>query len=275
MEQARQKGNLCGDSPPFGDIYAGIYDAINHDKDYSSECDLLERIFSQYAQIPVRRILDLGCGTGHHAERLAERGYEVVGVDRSPHMVGLARSRHPKNHSTQHPDYYLDDLRSFRIDRKFDAAIMMFAVLSYQLEDHDVLAALETTRVHLREGGLLLFDFWYGPAVHHQRPTNRTKTTNTGKHRIIRQASAVMDEKHHRVAVNFHVDRIAKGASTQTDETHSLRYFFEPEIHDFLKKAGFLPQRIGAMPDFDRVADETSWNVLAVARCGGSEVDRA
>lgn len=40
---------------------------------------------------PSRRLLDLGCGTGEHARFLAEKGFEVVGVDRSEAQLEEAR----------------------------------------------------------------------------------------------------------------------------------------------------------------------------------------
>jgi len=40
----------------------------------------------------------------------------------------------------------------------------MFAVLGYQLENKDVLAALQTARQHVRPGALFIYDVWYGMA---------------------------------------------------------------------------------------------------------------
>jgi SAM-dependent methyltransferase len=40
-----------------------------------------------------RPIADLGCGPGAHALELARRGYDVVGLDGSPRMVEVARTR--------------------------------------------------------------------------------------------------------------------------------------------------------------------------------------
>jgi predicted TPR repeat methyltransferase len=68
-------------SDVFGTEYARSYDAIYREKDYDFECDLLERVFSECADNPVRNVLDLGCGTGNHSLRLAGRGYGVTGVN--------------------------------------------------------------------------------------------------------------------------------------------------------------------------------------------------
>ena len=49
------------------------------------------------AQIPFRcrRVLEIGCGTGRLARALAARGAVVTGIDASPEMIRLARSRAP------------------------------------------------------------------------------------------------------------------------------------------------------------------------------------
>lgn len=52
------------------------------------ESPLLSEIL---ARAPLKRALDLGCGTGEHARLLAEHGWEVVGLDRSETMIAKAR----------------------------------------------------------------------------------------------------------------------------------------------------------------------------------------
>jgi predicted TPR repeat methyltransferase len=77
----------------FGQVYANQYDFLYSDKDYEGECDLLEEISRRYGDGSVCTILDLGCGTGIHAIRLARRGYEVTGVDRSAEMLAKAERK--------------------------------------------------------------------------------------------------------------------------------------------------------------------------------------
>jgi SAM-dependent methyltransferase len=42
-----------------------------------------------------RRVLDVGCGTGHYCGRLAADGFDVVGIDLDPQMIDTARRRYP------------------------------------------------------------------------------------------------------------------------------------------------------------------------------------
>ena len=80
-------------SGSFGPAYARAYDALYEGKDYESECDLLLDVLREADGRDVHRILDLGCGTGSHALVLAERGLDVVGVDRSADMTEIARRK--------------------------------------------------------------------------------------------------------------------------------------------------------------------------------------
>ena len=59
--------------------------------DYRSWVDYIEKLFRHYKQKPVR-VLDLACGTGIPTLLLAERGYQMVGLDRSAAMLNVLRS---------------------------------------------------------------------------------------------------------------------------------------------------------------------------------------
>ncbi|MHC4638409.1 MAG: class I SAM-dependent methyltransferase, partial [Planctomycetota bacterium] len=76
----------------FGQEYSEAYDLLYRDKNYEKECDFIEEIWNKFPG-QIETVLDLGCGTGAHAVILAERGYEVTGVDRSSGMLSRARQK--------------------------------------------------------------------------------------------------------------------------------------------------------------------------------------
>ena len=112
---------------PFGPVYAEHYDLFYQHKDYEAECSFLEAVFQRFAGQPVRSILDLGCGTGGHALRLAQRGYVVTGVDRSAAMLaearqeaersGITRTRGQAEWSGQRLEFFSGDVRSLHLDK--------------------------------------------------------------------------------------------------------------------------------------------------------------
>ena len=252
---------------PFGSDYAGAYDQLYRDKNYLKECELIDRLLRTYADGTIHSVLDLGCGTGNHAIPLAERGLSVVGVDRSDTMLQAARKKAAAQEVDGNVNFYEGDIRSFQMGHLFDASLMMFAVLGYQLDNADVLAALRTARQHLRAGGLFIFDVWYGPAVLRQGPSDRVKSILTEKGQILRSASGQLDVQRHLCKVSYHLWELEDDRLTrETEETHRMRYFFPLELDLFLDCCGFAPIRLGAFPEFDRDPDETTWNVCAVAR---------
>ena len=69
-------------------VIAPLYDRINGDQ-YIPYSTYLKEVFARYADIPVKEVLDLGCGTGSIAALLAEE-YDMVALDASPEMLSIA-----------------------------------------------------------------------------------------------------------------------------------------------------------------------------------------
>jgi len=251
----------------FGTPYSDAYDVLYQDKDYQAECDLLEQIFRTYVGRPVKTVLDMGCGTGGHAIPLAMRGYQVTGLDRSKAMLEKASQKAAALPAEQRPSFILGDVRDFTLTKTFDATLLMFAVLGYQLENRDVLDTLRNVRRHLDAGGMLIFDVWYGPAVLRERPAQRLKVIPIPDGQILRAAWGELDIPKHLCAVHYRLWRLEKGQLVaETEESHVMRYFFPQELALFLECAGFTLVCLGAFPDLYRPPDETTWNVLGVAQ---------
>ena len=250
----------------FGQVYADQYDLLYTDKDYEAECDLIEEVFRKYGNEKIATILDLGCGTGNHAIPLARRGYQVTGVDISEDMLTCARAKSQSARS-EGQSFLHGDVRCIDLHQQFDAVLMMFAVLGYQLKNDDVLAALSCARCHLKKGGLFIFDVWYGPAVLAIRPKDYIKIIPSGDAKIIRAASAQLDVRKQLCRIHYRLWNLARDrVLTETDETHEMRYFFPMEVEFLLKQINFSIQSLTAFPSLDRPADETTWNFLIVSK---------
>ncbi len=102
----------------------------------------------------VRRVLDLACGTGRHAVRLAERGYEVTGVDLNAESLESARS-HAAQRGVEVSFVEGSFLELGRVvPGPFDAVYSVGNSLSFSETEEDVLQALRGFLAVLRPGGV-------------------------------------------------------------------------------------------------------------------------
>lgn len=249
----------------FGGLYASAYDGLYGDKDYDRECDNLEDMLAAYGPADASCILDLGCGTGSHAVRLAQRGYQVTGVDRSPEMVRLAQAKAEGNGATV--NLHCADIGSYRDGSEYDAVLMMFAVLGYQRTNEQVARALRTARTHLGDGGVFIADFWYGPGVLRERPVERVAIRDDGPgDLVIRVARPSLETAQHVCHVDYRIIAIRHGhLAGESRERHTMRFFFPMELEGLCDRAQLQLKSLLAFPDCDRAPTDGDWNALMVA----------
>jgi SAM-dependent methyltransferase len=184
-------------------------------------------------------LLELGCGTGKHAEQMARLGYVVHGIDSSAAMVDLARRRVASEPGAR-LRFDAGDVRSARLGSQFDAIISLFHVASYQSTNQDLAAMFATAQAHLGPGGIFVFDFWYGPGVLTEPPAVRVKRLEDEVIRVTRIAEPDLRPNENIVDVNFTVLVTHKHtqAVSELRETHRMRYLFLPELQWLLQGAG-------------------------------------
>ncbi|MCK9897695.1 class I SAM-dependent methyltransferase [Frankia sp. AgB32] len=105
-----------------------------------------QRLLLRHLPRPCRRVLDVGCGTGAFAARLAERVDQVDAVDRSERMIEQARRHTPHNVTCVLADVLVDPLPG----KDYDAIVSITALHHLPLAD-----ALEVLAAALRPGGVL------------------------------------------------------------------------------------------------------------------------
>lgn len=243
--------------------YAHYYDLLYRDKDYQGEADYVHGLIQDHAP-GARSILNLGCGSGRHDQCLVARGYTVTGVDISEEMLHAARNAAT---GTIALDYMPGDIRSVRLGKKFDAVISLFHVMSYQISNHDLLAAFRTAHEHLKPRGAFIFDCWYGPGVLSARPQMRTKVLEDEQIAVTRTAHPEMKQEQNVVDVNYQllVRNKLDGREHEIRETHRMRYLFQPEIILFLSLTGFELEAAHEWFSGSPLALDT-WNAVFICR---------
>ena len=217
--------------------YSKYYNLLYADKDYKSEVEYVNSLIKQYS-IDCKSILDLGCGTGKHDFILAEKGYDITGIDLSEEMIAIAKTKKSKYNI----NFRVADVRNYESEHKYDVVLSLFHVASYQTSNLDIIKYFNTANKNLVCGvGIFIFDFWYGPAVLNDRPNCRLKKMENDQIRVRRFTEPVLHENQNIVDVNFEVFIEDKKTKTLTEftETHKMRYFFYPELENLLRQSGF------------------------------------
>jgi SAM-dependent methyltransferase len=257
-------------APDNFNAYAHYYDLFYADKEYKAEATYVNHLLGEHERA-VNSVLELGCGTGRHAVHFAEAGMHVHGIDRNADM--LVRARHGveglRPALRERVTFSMGDVRTVRVDRKFDAAVSLFHVMSYQTSEQDIDATLETAAAHVHPGGVFVFDFWHGPAVLTDRPCVRVKRVEDEHLSVTRIAEPVLHQEVDVVDVHFQVfvrDN-ASGAITEFREKHPMRYYFLPYLRAKLAAHGFDRTAFrGWLGDHE--PSLASWYAVALARRG-------
>lgn len=246
------------------DAYAAYYDLLYRDKDYAGEVGYIHSLL--HGHVPdTRHVLELGYGTGAHAEALVKCGYRVTGVDISERMIEQARRRAAGNPTESKPDFNVGDLRDYRDIKRYDAVLALFHVMSYQTNDKDLRQAFETAATHLLQNGLFVFDYWHGPGVLSDPPSVRSRVMSDEHTRVTRTSTPTMYADSNIVDVEFDILVENDGQPMHFSETHRMRYLFQPEIHRYLEQAGLQHLRTYAWMASEPAGPQT-WYACTVAR---------
>ena len=132
----------------YGDL-APWFHLLTAPADYEEEAAFYLHHLQATATRPIHTVLELGSGGGNNASHLKTHVTMAL-VDLSPEMLALSETLNPEC------EHVVGDMRSVRLDRRFDAVFVHDAV-SYLTEETDLAAAVATAWVHCAPGGAVLF----------------------------------------------------------------------------------------------------------------------
>ena len=107
--------------------------------------------------------------------------------------------------------------------------------MSYQINNGDIQEMFQTAAKHLKQDGVFIFDFWYGPGVLTDPPVLREKRLENKELEVVRIANPLMYPNENVVDVNYsvHIKQKESGKVSELNEIHKMRYLFIPEILQF------------------------------------------
>lgn len=222
--------------------YSSYYDLLYKDKNYQAEADFVHALLQEHCP-QTKTLLELGCGSGGHAMKLVEKGYNIHGVDMSQDMLNMANAQ--KTAAPAHAEslhFSQGDIRELQLGKTFDSVISLFHVVSYLPTLDDILTVFDRVHRHLEHGGVFIFDIWYAPAVLTQKPEVRVKRMRNEEIGVTRIAEPVWHPNECWVDVCYKVfiENLKTREIEELDtEVHRMHYLSLPEIQLMAKLANF------------------------------------
>lgn len=248
----------------FGDLYSQYYDLLYSNKDYLSEVEYIDKLIKSNTN-NAKTLLDMGCGTGKHAELFCNKGYVVHGIDLSLDMLKIAETR--RKGKEKNLNFSHSNITNLNLNKKFDVIVSLFHVMSYQNSNEELIKAFEVAKEHLNDGGIFIFDFWYGPAVLTDLPTTRIKKLENKNIKVTRLAEPILHSQQNIVDVNYIVFIEDKNTNEIIEKTelHKMRYFFDTELEMICDKVNLTFEKkytwlLETEPNFN------SWNAVWILR---------
>lgn len=135
--------------------FARVYDMFMDNIDYPAWSEYVAGLLEDY-EIKDGLVLELGCGTGSMTELLAEKGYDMIGVDNSEEM--LAEAMEKRAESGKDILYLLQDMREFELYGTVRAVVSICDSMNYITEEEDLLTVFRLVNNYLDPGGIFIFD---------------------------------------------------------------------------------------------------------------------
>lgn len=131
------------------------YDRLTNDVDYAAVVAFYDKILEQEGVTP-RTVVDLACGTGSVTALLAQKGWQVTGVDMSEDMLTVAwdKTQNMKNP----PRFVCQPLQRLHLPRGVDLAVCALDSLDYITDPADCATAITRVYRALNPGGIFIFD---------------------------------------------------------------------------------------------------------------------
>jgi SAM-dependent methyltransferase len=143
----------------FDEDYLYFYAAVLPDERTEQDVEVIWRLLELEPDVEV---LDLACGHGRIANRLAARGARVTGLDASALFLDLARRDAAE--AGVEVEYVEGDMRSLPWTDRFDAVAIWFTSFGYFSDEENRRVLAEALRA-LRPGGRLALELNHLPAL--------------------------------------------------------------------------------------------------------------
>jgi len=256
------------------DEYESTADFYDHVVPYHDRPDV--QFFVDAARERGGPVLELGCGTGRVLIPTARAGFDIVGLDASPHMLSICRRRVDAEPESVRSKVELveADMRAFALDRTFALVTIPFRPFQHLISVEDQLACLGCIRRHLSDGGTLVLDL-FNPSLEHlvnqvigEEFAEEPEFTMPDGRRVIRRHKIAAHDRANQtndVELIYYVTH-PDGHAERRVHAFRFRYLFRFEVEHLLARAGFAVETIYSGYDRSAFGSRYPGELIVVAR---------
>lgn len=240
--------------------FAQVYDLFMDNVPYEQWGAYLEGIFKEYG-IEDGLILDLGCGTGKLTRLMAEKGYDLIGVDYSYEMLDIA-----KEQSDESILYLMQDMREFELYGTVRAIYSACDCLNYILEEDELREVFSLVNNYLDPKGLFVFDM-NTPFKYQELLGENTFAENREEGSFIWENYYDEEEEINEYDLTLYIKE-EDGRYQRFEETHYQKCYDLETVKRLLQEAGM--EFVAAYDAYtkDAVSDESEKMLIIARECG-------
>lgn len=220
------------------------YDALNtFDTDVPFYLKMIEKFGES--------ILELACGTGRLTIPIAEKGFEIIGIDISEAMINEANNK--SNSAKLDIEFIESDIRNFELNQKFSLILLPFNSICHLHDFESITSCFSCVKKHLKTNGRFIIDVFKPDLNFLLRDKNKSFEKAVYKNPYANNEVKLME------SINYNeVDQISQFKwlfqieEEETEQDLNMRMFFPQELDNYLRFAGFeIEEKFG---DYDESA---------------------
>lgn len=239
--------------------FAEYYDSLTSNVDYRKTAEYVSDILNEN-RINKGILLDLACGTGTMSLILAQKGYDVIGVDNSPEMLGEAREKALE--AGEDILFLCQDMCSIDLYGTVDCTVCLLDSLNHLESKEELLEAFKRVSLFTVSGGLFVFDVNTEYKHKYVLGDNTFVYDNDDVYCVWQNE---YDDESKTVEIFLDFFQEENGLYRRSSEYFAERAFSDSDIKNLLSEAGFTD--IKAYGELRKTApSDTEERVFYVAR---------